>query len=430
MSGISDSNATDSFDQTLVVVKGGTDNTSIGNVGDRMKVDAFNGSSANLDAFSRLRVSNPFNLFDSTFQFDLSPDLYNTSVLNSGAVTYNSNKKSAILSTAAVSNSTAIIQSFDYFKYHPGRSQFAVISGNFGAAVSGVIKRIGCFDESNGFFLQISSSDISFVIRSSITGAVVDNAVAQASWNINTMLVSPILDITKQQILFFDFQWLGSGRVRFGFVIDGEIKFCHQFTHANIISTLYSQTANLPIRVEIVGNQIASIEFACAGVVCDGAYAPDGILRTINNSSSGGRSISGTTANFPVLSIRKQSAYSVMPIMIKEVQAFVSSSDDVLLKIVKNATLTGASWVNAPTGYAQYDLSATSYTGGSDIYSCYLRGAATVGSVQSIIEIFKDVNNSALGKFINGNSESMTISISNITSSSTIYSVFNYSEIK
>jgi hypothetical protein len=40
MSGISDSNATDSFDQSLVVIKGGTDNTSIGNIGDRLKIDS------------------------------------------------------------------------------------------------------------------------------------------------------------------------------------------------------------------------------------------------------------------------------------------------------------------------------------------------------------------------------------------------------
>jgi len=37
---ISDSNTTDNYDNTVAVINGGTDNTSIGNVGDRLKVDA------------------------------------------------------------------------------------------------------------------------------------------------------------------------------------------------------------------------------------------------------------------------------------------------------------------------------------------------------------------------------------------------------
>lgn len=37
---ISDSNTTDQYDNTVTVINGGTDNTTIGNVGDRLKVDA------------------------------------------------------------------------------------------------------------------------------------------------------------------------------------------------------------------------------------------------------------------------------------------------------------------------------------------------------------------------------------------------------
>lgn len=40
MSGLNDTNATDSFDNTLTGIMGGTDNTRIGNVADRLKVDS------------------------------------------------------------------------------------------------------------------------------------------------------------------------------------------------------------------------------------------------------------------------------------------------------------------------------------------------------------------------------------------------------
>lgn len=46
MAPISDSNTTDTFDNALVVIKGGTDNTSIGNSGNRLLVDSNNNPSA------------------------------------------------------------------------------------------------------------------------------------------------------------------------------------------------------------------------------------------------------------------------------------------------------------------------------------------------------------------------------------------------
>lgn len=40
MSSLNEANATDDYDQSLIVIKGGTDNTSIGNVGDALKTTA------------------------------------------------------------------------------------------------------------------------------------------------------------------------------------------------------------------------------------------------------------------------------------------------------------------------------------------------------------------------------------------------------
>jgi hypothetical protein len=36
------------------------------------------------------------------------------------------------------------------------------------------------------------------------------------------------LDVTKTQIFIVDLEWLGVGRVRLGFVIDGKIYYCHE----------------------------------------------------------------------------------------------------------------------------------------------------------------------------------------------------------
>lgn len=427
MSGINDSNNTDNFDNSLVGIMGGTDNTRIGNEQDRLKVNSqvsYPDYSANLDAFQRLRVSNPKNLFDSAFIYDLQDYCFDKSTQNSATIVHDSNKKSAILSTANVANSSAIIQSFTRMKYHAARSNIIVISGNFGAGVSGVTKRIGQYDSNNGYFLEITNIGIYFVIRSKVSGSVVDNRILQSNWNINTL---SSLDITKQNIIFIDYQWLGSGTVRCGFVIGGKIIYCHAFQHANILSTLYSQTATLPLRAEVIGQGIAKVELSCMALVSEGQDAPNGILRTVYTGVTP-RTISGTTQNYPLISLRKKATNFDIIVILKNINIFVGSSDDVLLKLVKNPILTGSSWINAG-GFCEFDKSATSYTGGVEVVSSYIRGASTSESIARITDILEDTLNSTLGSYINNTSEIATISISNITSSTNVHGSINYKEV-
>lgn len=422
---LQDSNKTNSIDQTEIAMMYGANQAIVDSDGFQyFKGNVTGFPSANIDAFGRLRVSNPKNLFDSAFYYDLNPLAFDTSTANSGTIAHNNNEKNAVLTTAAVANSSAIMQSFSRMKYHAGRSNIILISGNFGAGVSGVTKRVGQFDASNGYFLQVTSTAISFVIRSKTTGAVVDTVINQASWNLDTFNT---LDITKQNILIVDYQWLGSGRVRFGFVVDGAIRYCHQFLHANILSTLYHQTATLPMRFEIFGNGVATLKVSCCAVVTEGQDAVNGILRTVYTGTTG-RSISGTTANFPLISLRKQLSFADIVATIEGINIFCGSSDDILVKLVKNATLTGASWTTTG-GFCEFNRTATSYTGGTEVVSTYLRGASTSDSVARIADILKDTLNTSIGQFISGASEIITISISNITSTTTVHGTINYKEV-
>lgn len=72
------------------------------------------GDSASVDAFGRLRVSNPDTVFDAGFQYDLQPLIFQTSVANSGTVSHLPNEATASLATAAVASSSAILQSKAY----------------------------------------------------------------------------------------------------------------------------------------------------------------------------------------------------------------------------------------------------------------------------------------------------------------------------
>jgi hypothetical protein len=70
MSGLNDSNTTDQYDQAQIVMMGGTDNTKIGNLGDKLKVDA--SVSAAIDTAS---VESTFRPDPSAYQTDESSSL-------------------------------------------------------------------------------------------------------------------------------------------------------------------------------------------------------------------------------------------------------------------------------------------------------------------------------------------------------------------
>lgn len=156
-----------------------------------------------------------------------------------------------------------------------------MFTGVIGSPVVNLTKRIGAFDANNGVFFELSGSTLNVGIRKGAS----DTKVAQDSWNIDkldgTGVSGLTLDISKAQIFVVDYEWLGVGRVRFGFVINGNIYYCHQSLHANIATSVYMSTPNLPVRYEIVSTGgVGSLQQICCSVMSEGGLEPLGILRS------------------------------------------------------------------------------------------------------------------------------------------------------
>lgn len=388
-------------------------------------------SGEKFDAFGRFRISEPQSIFDVSFTNDSHPLLFSEASNLSGTVTYDSNKKSVVLTALTLLGSYAYFQSRRYFKYHPGKSQLVLLTGSFNGGASGVRKRFGFFDTDNGYFFQLTNSTLSVVLRSSVSGVTVDTQINQSSWNLDkldgTGSSGLTLDITKQQIMVIDFQWLGSGRVRYGFFIGGKLIYCHQILNSNIQSTPYSQTADLPIRVECTNTILgatSSCWLTCATVQSEGGYGPYGILRTTYSTAA--KSFSSVNSTIPLISLRKQSAYAKVPVQLVDANVFVNSADDFRISVMVNATLTGASWSNIP-GLCQRDLSASAISGGTEVYSFFVRGAKGAASV-GLVDIFKDVENLELGSNLLGNSDIISIVATNLTATATAHVSVNYKE--
>ena len=331
-----------------------------------------------VDAFGRARFSQPYTLFDSQNRYEKN-DLFDEALTGSGTVTYVANESTVDLNTTTALGDKVIRQTKRSFSYQPGKSLLTFNTFVMSAAQPDLRMRVGYFNDQNGVFFDRSGSTLYFVRRTYVSGAAVDTPVAQVDWNGDKLDGTGdsgfTLDVTKAQILWQDFEWLGVGSIRIGFVINGQVIICHTFNNANNLTTVYMTTAILPVRYEVenVGSiaSNAKLKQICSTVISEGGYekkvAPLVARMTAVNSSI-------TTSFIPLVSIRLASGrtgavvipdgYNVLPT--------ATSATTFEIVLIKNPTLTGASFAATDSANVERDISATALSGGTIIESSYV----------------------------------------------------------
>lgn len=342
------------------------------------------------DAFGRHRISEVYTLNDYKHIYAIDNNFIDFTT-GSATVSFNPNRSSVTLSVPPTSGSRAVHQSKMYHNYMPGKSQLILSSFVFGPDQDGIIKRTGYYDDYNGIFLEHDQTgSLNFVIRSSTngTGSIIENRVRQEDWNVNTLLSGDvILDHTKTQLFYIDFQWLAVGRVRCGFVYKGSTVICHTFDHSNVTDVAYMTNPNLPVRCEIINAgdppQTGSMEQICSTVGSEGGYMESGIAQSLSSPTL--RSIAGG-GTLPVMAIRLKNSYSGLPnrafVRVTSVGAFTEdqTAQYQLIKLPASSSLVGGSWVSVGnTSVVEYNITATSY--GLDSGSSLLGGFIFAGGV-------------------------------------------------
>lgn len=331
------------------------------------------------DAFGRLRVSNPFTLFDSQNRYG-KDNQFDETLTTGGTSTYLPNESSVELAVTTTSGSEVVRQSYRVFPYQPGKSLLVLCTFKMAAGVTNLRQRAGYFSTQNGVFFQKTGATNQFVLRSYTGGSVSDaRTVNQADWNGDkldgTGTSGYTLDSSKAQILFMDFEWLGVGSVRCGFVINGEFIVCHTFNNANDVTGVYMTTAILPVRYEITATNTLSaaqsMKQICSSVASEGGYQQATALSVARRTTALG-SI-GTTF-VPLVSIRLASDSLGAVVLPQEMQVFPTTAGDYEIALVKNATLTGASYNTSDFPHVDYDVTATAMSGGTIVQQTYVGG--------------------------------------------------------
>lgn len=335
--------------------------------------------SQQFDAFGATKVSQNTTLADYLHDVEDESNLWSVATISGGTRTYLSTESAVILSTDGTATSRCTQTTHRYHHYFPGTGnliEMTVSCGDTGKTNNK--RRWGYFDDDDGLFFQLSDTGLSVVRRYSVTGPVIEEVVPQVDWNhdradgTDTSLIN--IDVTKVNIWWIDYQWLGSGRVRMGIISpNGERIVCHHFESANLRDRAYMRTGSLPLRIENINSGIvgssAEMRFQAASVKVEGALEP-----YFSNYADPGNGGIAVTSLRPVASIRpavqfrfKTNRTHIQP---QSISVYVSGGP-ALCHVIENTTLTGATF---PTqvGAVEVDNAATVATGGKTVKTVML----------------------------------------------------------
>jgi hypothetical protein len=349
----------------------------------------------NIDAFGRLRISEPFTLFDSSHRF-ADNGLWSTGTATGGTATFNAAQGLVDLAVTAASGSEVIRETTKVFSYQPGKSLLVLSTFVMSPAKANLRQRVGYYGANNGYYLELNNTtSVSFVERSFVTGAVVNTPVAQASWNVDPMDGSGpsgiTLDLTKAQILFMDLEWLGVGTVRIGFVINGNFYVCHKFHHANIIASTYITTASLPLRYEITNTgatiSASTLKQICSTVLSEGGYELNGLQQAIGIPIQSPRTLGTAGTFYPVISLRLKSTRLDGIIILTALSIMPMSTAKFNWQVVASGTTTGGTWTSAGVNSSvEYNITGASFAGGRILASGFFSESNQAASQVDILK--------------------------------------------
>jgi len=290
---------------------------------------------------------------------------------------------------------SVVRQTYRSFPYQPGKGLLVLATFVMDASNSvNLTQRVGYFNTDNGVFFQKVDGVNSFVLRSNTSGTPSDaRTVNQADWNGDpldgTGTSGYTLDLTKPQILWMDFEWLGVGSVRCGFIINGEYIVCHTFNTANVYgTTVYMTTAILPVRYEITTTTsavAATLTQICCSVVSEGGFEQTSIDHVARRTTIF-TTINTAATFYPIVSIRLASGRTGAVVLPNRVQFLPTTSQNYEVALLKNPTLTGATWAaTVPSdSNVEYDVAATAISSiGTIAQTDYVTSSGSAGVSQT-----------------------------------------------
>lgn len=324
----------------------------------------FAGGGAEFDSFGKMKVSQETTLSAYIPIYNNITQRMSVDTLGAGAIVHSPLESAYRMQVDTGATDSVIATTNKYHKYTPGTTNtilMTVVSGDTGKA--GVRRRWGFFDGDDGLFFEMDGTDMGVVVRSSVSGSIVDRKTSRTAFNgdkVDGTGVSGItIDPSKSNIFWIDYQWLGVGAVRFGIVApDGNKILLHTYENANQFTTVYMRTGSLPIRWEIANTEVTGS--ASELKMLNATVKVNDVTPNYNGKlKAGSVSAKPVTNEYSVLlSVKPALMYNgkinrtaSIP---KSMNVYAHTAKPLSLSIVKNAVMTdsGTTWTGGLTGGA------------------------------------------------------------------------------
>ncbi len=395
-----------------------------------------------VDAFNRLKTSNPFTLFDSQHRYAMN-DKWDTFGVTGGTANYILNESAINLVVGTTLGCKVTRETKRVFPYQPGKSLLVLNTFAFNTPKANLRQRVGYFGITggatsgtpyNGIYLEQNGLTLSINLASGSLNQT--TTVNQSSWNGDKFDGSGssgrTLDVSKGNIFWTDIEWLGVGDVRCGFFVDGKPVVAHIFHNDNVNSTTYMTTASLPIRYELENTATtvssSTMKQICSSVQSEGGY--EGFARRYNVTKNGSNptTLSTQDTQYPMIALRLNSNRldsAIVPSNLSVVleQTASNKPDTVQYRILLNPTLTGNTWSTHFNGNVDYNVTATAVTGGTDIIGGYISSSG-VFDINSINNF-----NFQLGRSQTGVSDTFVLTMTPINDGAQVYCDLSWFEI-
>lgn len=362
------------------------------------------------DAFGRLRMSQPHTIAAHKFLYDENPTRWHTVLSGNGSSAYIHDESSVGLTVTTTSGDKVVRQTALYYDYVPKKSHNITMTLVPGADEANRRQRWGYFDINNGVFFEYQDGSLKVVVRSNAGGNgpvdIPHDKDSEESYDGKKNFIRELpLDLTKAQICSIDFQWLGVGRVRYYFSVNGKLFCTAEVNHDNFSDGVYMATPNLPVRYEIENTGVCgagtTMKQICSSVESEGGAEASGIEMVASNKITA-VSVPTGGAYVPIIGIDLAQLFNTKEVRkkveITGIKIKTTENLHVELRHHRNYTsTTGGSFVSVDSNISalRKNVALTAVTGGTihihhEDYPVVGGGPIKVGTSREDTKVFSE----------------------------------------
>lgn len=397
------------------------------------------------DAFYRTKVSTAVTIADIKHIYDKNPNQIEELLIGNSTSVFNSN--SYIEMKVYNQNDKVIRQTKEYFIYQSGKGKSCLFTGVLNMLVdsTGFTSRIGCFDDhnnkivdsgGNGVFFELTDNILYVVLRYGSNNQT-DIRIPQSQFSHDKLDGNgpsklKLNRFNHTMIYQIDFQWLGSGIIRYFIHFQGKPILLHIMPNT-YKTTPYMKSGDLPIRYEIQKNNnlpsIGEMRHICSSVQIESGYNLLGFPKVESILAQTTLNITSTTLR-PIFTIKLKD--NCVRSFIKSFRFNIinlgNAGKPVYITILLNPTFNHElTWIQKPNSIIQYSITnavITNLNGVEHIYDDYIQGQTNRASYNdSLTELYTPLTSS-----ISGISNIFSVCAASVSDNISINATFNWLE--